>query len=147
LSLETPNALSKPKYFKLVAIIVALGLTYAGVWATNEGQYCSIKESSIAANEKIWRMPFNKTFLKYMKKSPVADLRNTDYTGNAGSSSAAMFLKEFTEGLPYIHLDIAGVANKNDEPTAYLLRTIYEFITNGHCDVNKCDKTISQCVM
>ena len=27
LSLETPNVLSKPKYFKLVAIIVALGVS------------------------------------------------------------------------------------------------------------------------
>ena len=122
------------------AIIIALGMTYAGIWATDEIQYCSIKNSSIAANEKIWRMPFNKEFLSYMKKSPVADLRNTDYTGNAGSSTAAMFLKEFTERLPYIHLDIAGTANQKGTPTAYLLKTIYEFITHGHFDNKKSKK-------
>ena len=109
------------------AIIVALGKTYSGVWATNDSDYLQIKHASFKANEKIWRMPFNNDFLRFMKASPVADLRNTDYTGEGGSNSAAMFLKSFTEKLPYIHLDIAGTANVKDTPTSCLVKTIYEF--------------------
>jgi leucyl aminopeptidase len=77
-----------------------------------------------------------------MKNTKVADLRNTDYTGEGGSNSAAMFLKEFTENLPYIHLDIAGYANIKDNPTGCLVKTLHEFATN---DCSNCtdDKSSS----
>ena len=110
------------------AIAVALGKTFSGVWATNDCIYEDIKNASIKANEKIWRMPFHSDYLKFMKESKVADIRNTDYTGLGGSNSAAMFLKEFTNKLPYIHLDIAGTADIKDNPTGCLVKTIYEFI-------------------
>ena len=42
-------------------------------------------------------------------KSDIADLMNTGGRP-AGSVTAALFLKEFTGGLPWAHLDIAGTA-------------------------------------
>ena len=42
-------------------------------------------------------------------KSEIADFTNTGGRP-AGSITAAMFLKEFTGGLPWAHLDIAGTA-------------------------------------
>ena len=42
-------------------------------------------------------------------KSEIADFTNTGGRP-AGSITAALFLKEFTGGLPWAHLDIAGTA-------------------------------------
>jgi leucyl aminopeptidase len=43
-------------------------------------------------------------------KSPVADLRNCGTTPQAGTITAGKFLAHFAAKVPYIHLDIAGVA-------------------------------------
>ena len=51
-------------------------------------------------------------------------------TGKGGSSSAGMFLKEFTEGIPFIHLDVAGTADVKGNPTAVLVKTLAE-LANG----------------
>ena len=51
-------------------------------------------------------------------KSEIADLTNTGGRP-AGSITAAMFLKEFTGGLPWVHIDIAGTAWA-DEAKPYL---------------------------
>ena len=42
-------------------------------------------------------------------KSEIADIANTGGRP-AGSITAALFLKEFTGGLPWVHMDIAGTA-------------------------------------
>ena len=75
-------------------------------------------------------MPLHKDYIKYMKGSKVADLKNTDLTGKAGSSSAAMFLLEFSEGVEHIHFDVAGTADVNDTPMAPMLRTFVEMAIN-----------------
>ena len=51
-------------------------------------------------------------------KSDIADFMNTGGRP-AGSITAAMFLKEFSGGLPWVHLDIAGTA-WIDEPRPHL---------------------------
>jgi leucyl aminopeptidase len=72
-------------------------------------------------------MPFNDKFIDGMKKSKIADLFNTNYSGYGGSSSsAAGFLKEFTENIPYIHFDIAGTASVNGVSTGVLVKTLAE---------------------
>ena len=45
-----------------------------------------------------------------MIKSPIADLRNCGTTPQAGTITAGKFLAHFAANVPYIHLDIAGVA-------------------------------------
>lgn len=67
-----------------------------------------------------------------MKGSKVADMFNTDMTGMGGSSSAAMFLTQFTEGKEYIHLDIAGTADVNGVAKAPMVKTLFEVINNGN---------------
>ena len=43
--------------------------------------------------------------------SPVADMQNINYSGGAGSITAAQFLQRFiTKKTPWAHLDIAGMA-------------------------------------
>ena len=95
------------------AIIIALGKEYAGVFSNNEkfcDEFLSICDKS---NEKAWRLPLDQKFRDALS-SNVADINNVG--GSQGSSIvAAMFLNNFVKKeMPWIHLDIAGVA-KNTE--------------------------------
>ncbi|QNM93933.1 M17 family metallopeptidase [Mycoplasma sp. Pen4] len=107
------------------AILVALGHTYTGVWATTEEAWKDLSDAAKSANELVWRMPLDEAFAKEIRNSVVADLKNTDLSGvGGGSSSAAMFLKEFTEDVEYIHLDVAGTADVAARPTGVMVKTL-----------------------
>ncbi|WP_029512869.1 M17 family metallopeptidase [Mycoplasmopsis iners] len=108
------------------AILSALGTTYTGIWATSEQAWEDISKAAKRGGELVWRMPFDEAFAVNIKKSKVADLKNTDLSGMGGSCSAAMFLKEFTEGVEYIHCDVAGTAEINEEPQGVLVHTLTE---------------------
>ena len=43
-------------------------------------------------------------------KSDIADLNNISSQRGAGAIVAALFMREFTSGVPWAHLDIAGTA-------------------------------------
>ena len=108
------------------AILRTLGDTYTGIWATSEKAWEDIKKAADIQEELIWRMPFDKEYEAFMKGSVVADLKNTDYTGNAGSCSAAMFLREFTNNVEYIHCDIAGTNDIDEKPMFAMVKTLIE---------------------
>lgn len=112
------------------AIGYALGSKYGGAWATSDQQWNDLLDSSIKAAEWVWRMPMDEYYLKALKKTRVADIKNSAKTGAGGSNRAAMFLKEFTGGLPYVHLDIANIdhCESTGEPTAPLLKTLYFYL-------------------
>lgn len=109
------------------AVLYALGTTYTGFWATERHLTDKIKTAAQMADELVWEMPFHQDFFKNFKDSKVADLLNTNYVNKAGSSCAAMFLKSFTEDLPFIHLDIAGTAYTDGVPRAPLIKTLTIF--------------------
>ncbi len=95
------------------AIIIALGTEYAGIFSNNDkfcNDFLSVCEK---ANEKAWRLPMDEKFREALSSS-VADMTNVG--GSKGSSIiAATFLNNFVKKeIPWIHLDIAGVA-KNTE--------------------------------
>ena len=108
------------------AIVRTLGESHTGVWATSEQAWEDIKKASKIQHELIWRMPFDDDYEAFMKGSVVADLKNTDYTGNAGSCSAAMFLREFTNKVEYIHCDIAGTNDIDEKPMFAMVKTLVE---------------------
>lgn len=108
------------------AVISALGNTYTGAWATTDKAWKDISAAAERADELVWRLPLHKDYFKFMEGSKVADMFNTDLSGNAGSSSAAMFLTQFVEGVEYIHLDVAGTADVKEEPMGVMLRTLVE---------------------
>ncbi|MBN4089360.1 leucyl aminopeptidase family protein [Mycoplasma enhydrae] len=110
------------------AMIMALGDTYTGVWSTSDKGWQDVKSAAKIQNELVWRMPLDDEYLEYMKGSLVADLKNTDFTGKAGSSSAAMFLKEFTNGVEHIHFDIAGTCDVDEQPMFAMVKTISELV-------------------
>jgi len=91
------------------AVITALGRAAAGIMGNNEQLMSKIVASGKNAGEKFWPLPMFDEY-KDSLKSDVADLKNAGARGEAGTSSAAMFLKEFVDGIPWAHLDVAGTA-------------------------------------
>jgi len=92
------------------AIVVALGKEIAGFYCTDEGLAGTLEAASKASGDPIWRMPLMAEYDK-MIDSHVADMKNTG--GRPGGSiTAAMFIKRFTNGLAWAHIDMAGTAWK-----------------------------------
>lgn len=98
------------------AIIIALGNDNAGVFANDNDFAGAFLAAAQAEGEGAWRMPMGPSYDKLIK-SRHADMKNVG--GRAGGSiTAAQFLARFVkEGLPWMHLDIAGVAHLSKDST------------------------------
>jgi leucyl aminopeptidase len=91
------------------AVVTALGRVAGGIMGSDQELIDNIIESGEKNGEKLWQLPLFDEY-KQSLKSDVADLKNAGSRGEAGSCCAGMFLKEFVDGVPWAHLDIAGVA-------------------------------------
>ncbi|WP_025755163.1 M17 family metallopeptidase [Mycoplasmopsis cricetuli] len=109
---------------------VSLGKTYTGVFTENDSKWKIFNKSATIACEKVWRMPMHEDFAKGIKSSKVADLMNWTSKVKQDSSQAAMFLKEFVKNIDYIHCDVAGTADIDNQPQGVLVSTLVEFIKN-----------------
>jgi leucyl aminopeptidase len=91
------------------AILVALGHTYAGLFA-NDDDWCAQVEAACTASGEIgWRLPLHPEYLE-LTKGQYADLTNAADQRVAMSSYAAEFLRQFVDDRPWVHIDIAGTA-------------------------------------
>ena len=115
------------------AVVVALGGVNAGVFANNDEMYGRFEKAEQRAGEKMWRMPLDDEYRELIR-SGIADIKNTGGR-YGGAISAAMFLKEFVEDTPWIHLDIAGTAWTEENkswialgPSGIAVRSIVEFV-------------------
>ncbi len=91
------------------ACVVALGTVNAGAFSNNDETYRHFSEATEISGERFWRLPVEDEYREFIK-SNIADIMNTGGSRWGGAITAAMFLKEFVEDTPWIHLDIAGVA-------------------------------------
>lgn len=89
------------------AVVTALGRVAAGIMGSDQTLVNNLIDSGARAGEKLWQLPLYEEYNESLK-SDIADLKNAGARGEAGTASAAMFLKEFTSGLAWAHLDIAG---------------------------------------
>jgi leucyl aminopeptidase len=115
------------------AVVVALGYTNAGLFANDDAMYERFSKALNKAGEKMWRLPLDDEYKENIK-SGIADIVNSGGRWG-GAINAAMFLKEFAEDTPWIHLDIAGTAWMEDQkpwiakgPTGIALRSLVEFV-------------------
>ncbi len=115
------------------AVVVALGYVNAGIFASDDQMYDRFAQAMKLAGEKMWRLPLDDEY-KDLLKSTIADMTNAG-TRWGGAIFAAMFLKEFAEDTPWIHLDIAGTAWMEDQkpwiakgPSGIALRSLVEFV-------------------
>ena len=98
------------------AVIVALGHENAGVFSNDDSFAQSLLKAASAEDEGAWRMPLGSGYVRQLK-SRVADLKNVGGRP-AGSITAAEFLHRFVQdGVPWAHIDIAGVASRSSETT------------------------------
>lgn len=92
---------------------IALGEKIAGLWGNDDRAIEKVKAAAAAAGEDVWHMPLPDHYRKNID-SDIADMKNTG--PRYGSSiNAALFLKEFVGGVPWVHLDIAGPARWPDD--------------------------------
>ena len=115
------------------AVVVALGYVNAGIFASDDQMYDRFANANKQAGEKMWRLPLDDEY-KEIIKSNIADMVNSGGRWG-GAISAAMFLKEFAEDTPWIHLDIAGTAWMEENkpwiakgPSGIALRSLVEFV-------------------
>jgi leucyl aminopeptidase len=115
------------------AITIALGAVNVGAFSNHGDWQNELLEAAQAAGEKMWPMPMDDEY-KDLLKSSFADMPNIGSRG-AGSITAALFLKEWVEDTPWVHLDIAGTAWIDEAkpflckgPTGVGLRTFVELV-------------------
>ena len=90
-------------------VIVALGEDKTGALTNNEAFFEQVLEASGESGEYIWQLPYTENDKKRVRGSDIADLNNSP--GRAGHAiMGGAFVGEFAEGLPWVHLDIAGTA-------------------------------------
>jgi Leucyl aminopeptidase len=119
------------------AALVALGVTTTAVVSNNDEFYKELESASLKADEKVWRLPDFDDYKKLIK-SDIADLKNTGGR-HAGTITAGLFIGEFVQNKPWLHLDIAGTAWTEKESsycskggTGVGVRTLY-YLAKNRC--------------
>ena len=99
------------------AMPVALGKRHAGLFASDDALADELLAASEVSGDRAWRMPLVEDYRPSLD-SPIADLRNIGDPRQklqGGSITAALFLREFTGGRPWAHLDIAGPGRSDSD--------------------------------
>ncbi len=91
------------------AVIIALGHCAAAVLGTDDAAIDQLIEAGRETGERLWRLPLWEEYEKMMEGNH-ADLSNIGPDREAGTVTAAAFLKQFVGDTPWAHIDIAGTA-------------------------------------
>lgn len=90
------------------ANVVALGAIRAGMLSNQKPLAELVAGAAEQASEPVWELPHDPQYEKLLR-SPVADLKNS--AGRpAGVITGGLFVGHFAKNLPWVHLDIAGMA-------------------------------------
>ena len=84
----------------------ALGPHMSGVMGNDQRFVDQVLAAGAATDEQIWQLPLERKY-RTLIDSYIADMKNVGGP-DAGAITAALFLDEFTSGLPWAHIDIAG---------------------------------------
>jgi len=115
------------------AVVIALGQHAIGLMGTDDTLLRAVQDAGERAGERCWPLPLWDEYQDLLK-SEIADVKNSGGR-SAGTISAGWFLREFVEGIPWAHLDIAGTAWTDGEgphqakgPTGIGVRLFTEFL-------------------
>lgn len=103
------------------AIVVAIGEVYAGLFGSDPQFTELVREAGDETGDLCWPMPLHPGYDELVA-SPVADLSNSAKKRQAGAVYAARFLRDFTEGTPWCHVDVAGTAMQGDHASGFGVR-------------------------
>ena len=119
------------------AVVVALGTKYAAAIGNAQEAIDKMKQTGDTVGEQIWQLPLDERYDKDIN-SKLADVKNTGAHG-AGTITAGHFLQRFTNKVPWIHLDIAGVAWSDEihplsgsYPSGFGVRLLDQFIAKHY---------------
>jgi len=115
------------------AVVIGLGHSLMGVLGTDPALVKDVLAAGARASEFGWELPLWPDYEEQIK-SDTADIKNTGGRA-AGTITAALFLKVFAEGYPWVHLDVAGTAYSETDlvslpkgPTGRPVGTFVEFV-------------------
>jgi leucyl aminopeptidase len=119
------DALSYVRRFKPAAVVDAATLTGAALYVTghqaspimgnDEALVEEVRRAADRAGERVWPLPMYDEF-RDQNKSDIADVKNSGGRP-AGTITAGWFLREFVDGYPWVHIDVAGTAyTESDSP-------------------------------
>jgi len=115
------------------AVVVGLGHHAIGLMGNDDHLMDEVRRAGDLAGERCWPLPLWDEYREH-NKSEIADVKNSGGRP-AGTITAAWFLREFVDGFPWAHLDIAGTAYTDSErpylakgPTGAGVRLFTEFI-------------------
>jgi leucyl aminopeptidase len=103
------------------AVKVALGDHRAGMVSTDDDLVKAAYSASEKSDELFWQLPIDDEY-RDLNSSEIADIKNIGRDGLAGTITAASFIESFTENLPWLHIDMAGVC---------FFRKDHEYISKG----------------
>lgn len=96
------------------ATLLSLGAPFSAFFTGSEAIANAMKRACADAGESFWQMPLVEELVLQLK-SDITDLKHTgDRMG--GAITAALFLREFTLGTPWMHCDIPGAVFR-DRPS------------------------------
>jgi leucyl aminopeptidase len=94
---------------------VALGDHATGLMSNNQALADALLAAGQKSGDRCWQLPLWKVYGEQIKTA-MADVRNSGGR-RAGAITAALFLKEFVDDIPWAHLDIAGTAYADSDQT------------------------------
>jgi leucyl aminopeptidase len=100
-------------------MVTALGTKVGAAFGDDE-IVASLVEAGRESGEKHWPMPIPPDAVERVRGSKIADVAQHDWTRWGGGLMAAAFLREFTDELPWAHLDIAGPGFNSGSTNGYL---------------------------
>jgi leucyl aminopeptidase len=100
-------------------MVMALGDKLGGVMGDPDVVQ-RVLSASETAGEDNWPMPIPEHMGERIRSSKIADLAQHDWIRWGGGLFAAAFLREFTHGIPWAHLDIAGPSFNSGGPSGHL---------------------------
>lgn len=115
------------------ACSIALGSVNAAALGNDQGFIEDVRTAGREVGERLWQLPMDDEY-KELIKSDIADMKNSGGR-YGGTITAAFFLKEFVDDVPWVHLDIAGTAWANEQkpyassgPTGIGVRTVVNYV-------------------
>ncbi len=119
------------------AVRSALGTRIAGVMGNDRALVAALIAAGKQGGERLWELPLVRAYRADIE-SHVADLANVAQEGHGGAIHAGLFLEEFVAGIPWAHMDVAGVAfTDRDLPNAprggvgFGVRLLARYATGG----------------
>lgn len=113
------------------AAAVALGPSVGAIFGNDDDAVAAVEAAARFCGEPMWTMPFERSYRDQLK-STIADIKNIG-TRYGGAITAALFLSEFVDDRPWVHLDIAGPARAEKADhylsaggTGFAVRTLVE---------------------